>query len=1140
MKLLRFLLGIILVATTSASALADSQIRMIDSYSLSPDGSQLVFSWLGDIWVVSSDGGTAQRLTSDDANDTNPHFSPDGKQIGFNSSRDGGSQVYVMPVGGGIPTRLTFHSDGSSLVQWSKGGDAMIIRAQRDHYWRNGSRYFEIEVKERPFENLVFNAYGSEAHLSSDNNRMLYTREGVRWWRKGYHGSQAGQIWLYDREKDEHKQVCDHESGCRSPLWAAEKNEFYYVSQKSGSFNLWKMNLQSSDDQQLTSFDDDSVVLPCVSSDGKTIVFRHLFDMYKFQPGKDDKPKKIEIKYSGDQIRDPIVREVLSSASNVSFSQDGLEIAFISGGDLWVMDTELKEPKQITHTSEHEREPLFSPDGKQILFISDEEGQSDIWSASRKDEKKYWWQNDSFNVTRLTEDSDLENNTIFSPTGELVAFSKGRGDLWVMKPDGSDSRRLFESWNQADYAWSPDGKWLVYSWSDNDFNSDIYILPIDGSRKPFNLSMHPDNDRGPVWSPDGKKVAFTGRQVGTETDIYYVYLQKKEEETTDRDKALKKALEKMKKGRAQKPSSPKRGPGAATGDQPKTPPKGDPAKSDPPNRKRPSPPDEKGDDKEKKDEDKKSEEDKDEKKVPDVKIDFDDIVERIHRVSIPDSSESGLFWSPDSKKLAFRANIDGKSGIYTLEIGESNTPKLLTSTNISVSTWLKKGNQIVGHVAGVPTALTVSPAGSTRPSSYKFSVRHQYDQREKYEAAFDLCWREMRDTFYDGNMNNKNWNAMRRKYREMAREAINDSAFGDVVNMMLGELNGSHMGFFAGFGGGRRGGRGARSGGASTWRDTTAHFGLRYDRDFKGPGLKVANVIFNSPAWQERSRVNVGDIVISIDGNDVDPAMEMTKVLNGSLDRDIELKVKNAEGEERTVSIRPISYGQARSLLYDQWIRDNREMVDEASEGKFGYLHIQAMNMGSFYQFERDLYAAGHGKDGLIIDVRENGGGSTADHVLTALTQPVHAITVPRGGGPGYPQDRKVYASWYKPVVIMCNQNSFSNAEILSHAVKTLDRGKLVGVPTAGGVISTGGAGILDVGFIRKPFRAWYLLNDGEDMELNGAVPHHIVWPHPGDMPTGKDDQLTKAIEVLGDEVEEYQSKPRPELKPASQRNRNK
>src|SRR5438067_9941922 len=173
-------------------------------------------------------------------------------------------------------------------------------------------------------------------------------------------------------------------------------------------------------------------------------------------------------------------------------------------------------------------------------------------------------------------------------------------------------------------------------------------------------------------------------------------------------------------------------------------------------------------------------------------------------------------------------------------------------------------------------------------------------------------------------------------------------------------------------------------------------------------------------------------------------------------------------------------------------------MVDRLSKGTLGYLHIAAMDMTSFYKFEEQLYAAGAGKDGLVIDVRENGGGSTTDHLLTALTQPVHAVTIPRGGVPGYPQDRKVYTSWSKPIVVLCNQNSFSNAEIFSHAIKTLNRGRLVGVPTAGGVISTGAAIIMDAGPLRLPFRGCHLVGDGQAMELNGAVPQHVLWPQPG------------------------------------------
>jgi tricorn protease len=273
-----------------------------------------------------------------------------------------------------------------------------------------------------------------------------------------------------------------------------------------------------------------------------------------------------------------------------------------------------------------------------------------------------------------------------------------------------------------------------------------------------------------------------------------------------------------------------------------------------------------------------------------------------------------------------------------------------------------------------------------------------------------------------------------------------------------------------------------------------------------------------------------------VDGRNVGPDTDPARVLTGIPARDITLRVRNDAGAERDVTLRPISYATARQFLYRDWTAHNRRLVDTLSDGKLGYLHIAAMNEESFYKFEEDLFAAADGKDGLVIDVRENGGGSTTDHLLTALTQPQHAITIPRGGTPGYPQDRKIYATWDKPVVVLCNQNSFSNAEIFSHAIKTLGRGQVVGVTTAGGVISTGATGIMDVGVLRLPFRGWYLPGSGEDMELHGAVPHHILWPLPGELPSGKDTQLEKGVEVLKGDVAQWLARPQTKYIKSSER----
>jgi len=438
---------------------------------------------------------------------------------------------------------------------------------------------------------------------------------------------------------------------------------------------------------------------------------------------------------------------------------------------------------------------------------------------------------------------------------------------------------------------------------------------------------------------------------------------------------------------------------------------------------------------------------------------------------------------------------------------------------------MKKPNQLVGRSRGLPA--TMSAAGSVK--TYAFQVKQRLDLEARRTVAFDVAWYVMRERFCDGGFNNLDWDAIRRKYRPMAARCLGSEEFGVLVNLMLGELNASHMGF------GSTGRFRARPGTTSSWSPQTVHLGVRWDGTHRGPGLKIRDVIPKGPASLEKSRLEPGEIVLAIDGEPVSPDADLTTVLNETTDHDYRLRVKNAAGQERTVTLRATTTGSVRRLLYEKRLEDRRKKVDKLSGGTLGYCHIAGMNWSSFERFEAELYAIGYGKDGLVIDVRDNGGGSTTDHLLTVLCQPRHAITVPRRGGPGYPQDRRVYATWQKPIVVLCNQNSYSNAEIFSHAIKELGRGQLVGVQTAGGVISTGGARILDVGFIRTPFRAWFLL-DGEDMELNGAMPDHVVWPRPGELPAGIDRQLDKAVAVLLEDVKQWKARPQPKLRYARER----
>ena len=1115
---LTFALAFSLPGWRSDCAAAEARlIRMPSSPALSPDGKIVAFAWKGDIWSVPTAGGGARQLTRHTAADGSPAFSPDGKQIAFTSSRKDGRQVFVMPVSGGEPRQLTHHTEGYAVEEWHPDGEQILTSLTRDHFWKHGERFSFVSAGKRGPDKILFDAYGSDGRLSPDGGKLLFTRESERWWRKGYRGSRSSQIWLFNSEDGGIEKLVDDEQGSRWPLWKPSGKGFYYVGQRDGAFNLRERNLESGKERQITKFEDDSVVYPAISRDGSTLVFRHLFDLYAIRLGKDEKPQKIKIQFPGDSDWIAEERRILDKATNVAFSKDGLEIAFIAGGDLWVMDTELKEPIQITDSAEEESEPLFAPDGKSIVFISDQGGQSDLWKVERADAEKYWWQNKDFKMTRLTNDPVTEHDTAWSPDGEHISFLRERGDFWIMKPDGKDARRLFESWNDPQYDWSPDGKWLVYAVSDNDFNRDIWISPIDASREPFNLSRHPDNDYSPRWSPDGRKIAFTGRRRDTETDIYYVWLREEDDQKNTRERTLEKALEKMKKARAKKPT-----PAKPTLEKPKT----ETRTEKPPDSKAPATPDKKV-------------EPSQPKKKPGLTIDFEGLQERLHRVSVADTSESGLFWSHDSKKLAFAATIDGKRGTYTISIPGSSKPTLLSTKTGGLAHWIASGNQILWLSEGKPG--TLNSKGQT--ASYAFKARQRVDLPAKFRAAFDQSWRTMRDHFYDEKLGNRNWDKVRQKYIGMAGEAPNGQTLGNVINMMLGELNGSHLGFYY------RGPSTAAATGAPQWSETTSHLGVRFDPDYNGPGLRVRDVLPDSPATDKSSRILPGEVVLAIDGIEVDSATDITTVLNGVLERDIALRIqakgkrggkrkqkKAATGETREITLRPISYSRARSLLYEKWIDDNQAAVAKASKGRLGYLHIAGMNMTSFYRFEEELYSVAAGKDGILIDVRENGGGSTTDHLLTILTQPRHSITVPRGGGQGYPHDRKIYASWNKPVAVLCNQNSFSNAEIFSHAIKHLKRGKVIGVPTAGGVISTGGRSIMDLGYLRMPFRGWYLLNNGQDMELNGAVPHHVVWNAPGDLPGGADPQLKRAIKALKKDVRKFKNRPQPKLIKSSER----
>ena len=1044
-----------------------SQIQLQSSATITPDSKTLVFAWAGDIWTSSLQGGKASRLTYHPAPDDTPKVSRDGKFVFFNSDRTGSEQVFRIPIQGGTPDQITFHSEGSSLEDLHPTKPVILVRGYRDHSGRRPYRLIEKNLNPKEDEEIIFDANARYGRYSPDGKKLLIVRDGAPTYRKGYEGAQASRLWLYDFTKETFTEPVKDKTGCRYPIWAPDGKSLYYVTSRSGAYNIWQHHFDKEGDRQITQYTDDSVFAPAISADGKTIVYRHLLDLHTISTQGKASPEKTDL-YHRTTLEHP-ESETLTfrSTRDATVTPTGLEWAFEAGGEIWAMDTLLKEPNQLTNSPALESDIYFAKNGKYLYYKKDNGVIVNYWRMSKTNSKEFWWNAESFDHQPITKGPKQKYSFSLSPDEEQIAYVEYPGTLYLAKSDGSEARKLIEGWASPSYVWSPDGNHIAYAVQDYNYNSDIYIIATDGKSEPINVSRHPDSDYSPVWSPDGKILAFAGRRHSTQTDLFFVHLRRKTHFRSDRDTKIESARRAMSKDPQYKEEKKEETTEAKT-EKPK---KEDEDSQDP--------------------------------------IDFEDLYKRIQRIPLNGMSLSRLHWMPDSKNLTFQSDgsihrVEAKAGAKPAVMAKASGPIIRYSDN----------DKIYLVADGVPSFFTKG-----RLSSYSFTIPINRDRVQYQRMGFKIAWRVLRDRFYDGRLNNRDWDKIRTKYELAAANAPTANEYARVMALLLGELNASHMGFYPNdfpkqwkFN--------------EAWRSFTPHLGVRLDKK-----NQVTFVHPNGPADRPGSRLHIGDRILKVDDQAIRSDVSLTRTLNGRLDRDIHLSVKGEKDEApREVIIRPISYSQARALAQSAHLDKRNTRVKNASKDKIGYLHVARMMWDEFEKFEHHIYERGAGKDGLIIDVRDNGGGFTCDHLLTVLTQPMHAYTVGRNGATGYPQDRHVYASWNKPIVVICNQNSFSNAEIFSHAIKTIDRGKLVGTPTAGGVISTGSATILELGRMRLPGRGWFLPHNGEDMELYGAVPHFIVDVRPGDLSSGKDPQLDKAIEVLKKEVKERSLKLAPPI----------
>lgn len=1058
---LNLVLGCALAGALAMPAAAQVDRPFARYPALSPDGQTVAFSYQGDIWTVPATGGRAVRLTLHEAYEAHPRFSPDGSRIAFTSDRWGGDDIFVMDAAGGEPVRLTYHSSGDVLSDWTRDG-RLLFETRRTYVQVEREReIYQVSVTGGTPDRIL-DAVGYTPRLSSDGRFLAFAFGSNGTERKRYRGAADKDIWIYDTQQQAYTVITpDFDGNDFEPTWSANRT-LYFISERDETYNLYRVTIAEDGSagapEQLTRFVDDGPRTFDVSADGRRVVMEVETDLYVMDDG--GAPRRMEITVPADDRFDAVERRTFTSgAGEYAVSPDAKSIAFVVRGELFVTRNDPDETRtvRLTDSPYRDRDVVWADDHS-LIFASDREGQYDLYRLESADpDQPDLFRSLKHRVVRLTETPQEEHDVVMAPDGRHLTWLRGRGTLVVAElRDGAlrDQHTLVDGWaTPSGMAWSPDSRWLAYGLDDLDFNTEIYIHAADGSARPVNVTMHPKGDGEAVWSKDGSKLGFLSQRNNGDSDVWFAWLREEDWQKTQQD------WEEL----AEEASS--------------------------------------------------SDEETDE--AAPIEIDLENIHERLQQVTSLPGNESDVAISDDGETFYFVANRSGRQtfdapqDLYSVK-WDGTEMKALTSGDASPGgvSMGPDGKHLFMVRQGGRLARLATGNGNAHVESLPFSARMTVNHPVERRQVFDEAWRILRDGFYDPHFHGQDWTALHDKYRPWALRASTDRDFQDVFNMMLGELNASHLGLY-----------GADR--AETQNERTGLLGVEIDP--VDDGVRVQRVVPGSPADRAASRLSVGDVITAVDGTPVAGANFYALLADRPGDQTI-LTVRSGRSE-REVVIRPAN--SLGSALYDEWVQDRKALTEEYSNGRLGYIHIQGMNWPSFERFERELVASGQGKDGIIVDVRYNGGGWTTDYLMAVLTVRQHAYTVPRGAADDlatehtrfrqyYPfGERLPLAAWTRPVAALCNQNSFSNAEIFSHAFKQLGLGPLVGTPTFGAVISTGGAGLIDGSFVRLPFRGWYVKATDANMELGPAIPDIIVPTLPYDRADGQDEQLRAAVRAL-------------------------
>ncbi|MBI5709833.1 MAG: PD40 domain-containing protein [Candidatus Eisenbacteria bacterium] len=1081
-----------LLLVIPASALAASHLmRFADVH-----GDQVVFTYEGDLWLASTAGGDARRITSDPGEERYARFSPEGSQIAFTGNYDGGTDVYVMDAGGGVPRRLTFHPAADNVLDWFPDGKAILFRSRRTAPFA-ADQLYRVAVEGGTEERLPVDRAGLTA-LSPDGTAIAYnriSREFATW--KRYRGGQAQAIWMGSLARGDFRKITDGDATNSWPMW--QGGALFFVSDRQwGTMNLYRYDLATRQTVALTQYRDYDVKYPSIGPGA--IVFQygerlHLLDLTA--PGAS--PRQLDIRIPTDLVgMRPWFVDSDKDHGAFALSPNGSHLLLEVRGEILSVPAEKGkgEPVNLTRTSgSREKDAAWSPDGRRVAFLSDVSGEEEVCLADPRGTAPFTpltrgnqgfrtrpvWSPDS--KWLLFTDKAMRLNLVDAATGAVQAIAQGEFD------DG------WERWGIQDYVWSPDSRWIAYTRMNENLNETIQLYSL-ATRRTFAVTDDRFTSWSPSFDPKGRYLYFLSNRtfapIMGAVDQNHIFL----------DMCRPYAVV-LKAGAAS--------PFAPAAEEPAT---GAVKKDEAA---------EKDDGGKKEGAGKKADAGKAEA-VPPVVVDTDDF-ER--RTVVAPGIEAGDYFRLEASPKGFlflaqpKRHFDkymvvtdqtaGELDLYGYDLepekpGDWKAEKLVSGlANYHLSA---DGKKLVYRAGGAYGVLEAGKSGKSGDGAVSLAdVRIKIDRAQEYAQIFNEAWRVQRDWFYDPGLHGLDWEAVGAMYRKFVPDCGTRSDLVYLIGEMISELNAGHTYSYGG------------DDQADPRRMATGLLGADFEVTPGAAYPRIGHVVpgFNwdeaetSPLAAPDCPIRAGDYLIAVDGQELSPRDNLYAALEGKAGRVVTLTFNGRPTRTgaRTCRVRAIASEQG--IRYREWVERNRAYVEQATGGQVGYLHIPDMGENGLREFARGFHAQ-HLKQALVIDERYNGGGFVGDMIVDRMERQLWAITLPREGKVGR-NPEGVFRGHY---ALLINENTGSNGEYFAEAIKLRGLAKSFGMRTWGGAVGIEvHQPLVDGGTCTPPQFAAYDLQRRWVIEGHGVDPDVEVQNLPGDVLRGKDAQLDAAIAYL-------------------------